>query len=168
MVFWIFGGKGWFSWSVNYKGDCRTAWVWHDNWGIVNILQKLIFLAGFGTLLQYLLAAWREEERRGQEEARYFQHLSKLVLRPEIRWYGNWTRRRLCTGPGPCLTRRRSLTGIRRQTADSDFCNGSAGLNYSDVTLVSEDERFFDGEVSGFLPGTGTVQQQVQLQLFLR
>ena len=98
MVFWIFGGKGWLSWSVNYKGDRRTAWVWHDNWGIVNIIQKLKFLAGFGTLLQYLLVAWREEERKGQEEARYFQHLSKLVLRPEIRWYGNWTRRRPCTG----------------------------------------------------------------------
>ena len=37
----------------------------------MNILQKLNFLAGFGTLLQYLLAAWREEEWKGQEEAMY-------------------------------------------------------------------------------------------------
>ena len=52
--------------------------------------------------------------------------------------------------------------------SDSKCCDGSAGINYFDVTLVSEDGRFSDGEVSGFLPGTGTVQSQVQLQLLLR
>ena len=51
--------------------------------------------------------------------------------------------------------------------SDSKCCDGSAGVNYFDVTLVSEDRHFSDEEVSGFLPGTGTVQSQVQLQLLL-